>query len=510
MQFQDKQALERYRERLEMIRRGSSINPNETKQQQRERIERAKKDYAFFVSKYFPHYADAECADFHVNLANRVKRNKVIRELVRWGRGLAKSVHCDITIPIWLWINGESMYELVVGNSYDKAEILLSDVQAEFEANPLLIRDFGEQKLNGCWEGGDFQTRDGRFIGKALGMGQSPRGLRVGSRRPNYIVADDLEDKDTSKNPKRQDEVVDWIERDLIPTMDGEVRRYLHPNNDPWPRSIQNQLEAKHPNWHLDLIKAYDPITYKPAWHQKYSDTYYKDVEEDIGKIAALAEYNHEPHVKGKIFTDEQIQWAKAPRIDHYQIIMAHWDPAYSGFSDYNAVKVWALYGRQFWHIKAFVRRCKMADAIRFMYDYEEEIKFRCEKPIIVHWRVESQFWNDPMRQALHEVEKEKGRPLNIVVKDRSTANKYDRILTLQPYFQNSRIYYDEREKGNNDMQMGIAQLKGIEPGYKTHDDGPDADQQAIEELAGYLQQDAFEPRITHASDIRGRSRNRY
>jgi len=510
MQVQDKQAIERYREKLEMIRRGNAINPNETKAEQRERIERAKKDVRYFVATYFKHYADAESADFHVALANRVKKNPKSRELVRWGRGLAKSVWCDVIIPIWLWVNGEDVYMVIVGNNYDKAAILLSDTQAELEANPLLVHDFGEQKLNGSWTDGDFRSRDGRFIGKALGMGQSPRGLRVGSKRPNYIVPDDLEDKDTSKNPKRQDEVVEWILRDLIPTMDGPVRRYLHPNNDPWPRSIQNLLEKRNAKWHVDLVRAYNPITYAPAWHQKYPSTYYKEVEEDIGSIAALAEYNHDPHVEGKVFTDDLIQWGKAPRIDHFQHIVGHWDVAFSGKNDYNAVKVWALYGRQFWHLKAFCKQCKMADAIRFMYDYEEELKQRSEKPIIVHWKVEEQFWNDPVRQAIAEVEKEKGRPLNLVVKKRSTANKFDRILTLHPYYQNGRPYYDEREKSSNDMQVGIAQLKGIEPGYRTHDDGPDADQQAMEELASFLQQDAFEPRVTSAAEIRKFSRNRF
>jgi len=506
MKQQDKQALERFRQRLEQIRAGGYVNLNETRADQQERIERAKTDFAFFVREYFPHYADAETPHFHVRLAKGVKKNKKCRYLVRWGRGLAKSVACDTLIPLWLWINGEEIYMVIVGNNQDKAEILLSDVQAEFEANQKLIHDFKEQKLAGSWADGDFKTRDGRFIGKAIGMGVSPRGLRIGSRRPNLIICDDLEDKDTIKNPMRQDEVVTWIERDLLPTMDGETRRYLHPNNDPWPRSIQNQLEARHPAWKVDEVKAYNPVTYEPAWKEKYGPEYYKEVEEDLGTIAALAEYNNVKHVEGKIFTDEMIQWATPPRIDHFDIVIGFWDVAFSGKSDFNAVKVWALKGRQFWHLKAFVKQCKMVDAIRFMYEYEDSLP----ESVIVHWRVESQFWNDPLRDALYQVEQEKGRPLNIVIKERPRANKYDRILTLHPYYQNGRTYYDKREQGSNDMQTGIAQLKGIEPGYKTHDDGPDADEQAINELASYARTSAFEPRTTSYQQIRSTSKNRY
>jgi predicted phage terminase large subunit-like protein len=506
MKQQDKQALARYRERLNQIKSGSEIPVNETREEQRLRIERAKKDPRFLIKTYFKHYCDSETPWFHVALMMLVLRFKLIRALVRWGRGLAKSVVCDVFIPIFLWINGEDVYLVIVGNTLDKAKILLSDVQAEFEANQLLIHDFGEQKLEGSWTDEEFCTRDNRFLGKALGMGQSPRGLRKGKKRPNIIVCDDLEDKDTSRNPKRQDDVVNWIERDLLPCMDGDTRRYLHPNNDPWPRSIQNLLQLRHPKWKVHEVKAYDPITYEAAWKEKYDNNYYKTVEEDLGVLAARAEYNHEKHTEGKIFTDEMIQWAKPPRIDHFKIIVGFWDVAFSGRSDYNAVKVWGLHGRNFWHLKAFVKQCKMADAIRFMYDYETELP----PGVIVHWKVESQFWNDPMKDALHKVAQEKGRHLNIVVVERPRANKYDRILTMHPYYQNGRIYYNEREVANNDMQQGIAQLKGIEPGYKTHDDAPDADEQAINQLSEYVKKDNFKPMITDIEHFRSYSRNRF
>jgi hypothetical protein len=507
MKFTDKQALARYREKLNLIRSGGEISANETKSEQQERISKAKIKPKFFIQTYFKHYCDSGTPWFHVALMILVLRFKVVRVLVRWGRGLAKSVVCTVFIPMYLWINDEDVYLVIVGNSLDKASILLGDIQAEFEANQLLIHDFGEQKLEGSWTDGDFCTRDNRFLGKSLGMGQSPRGLRKGKKRPNIIVCDDLEDKDTSRNPKRQDDVVNWIERDLIPTMDGEIRRYLHPNNDPWPRSIQNLLEKRHPKWKVDEIKAYDQETYEPAWTEKYPKHYYKEVEEDIGSLAARAEYNHEKHTEGKIFTDEMIQWGKAPALNHFQIIVGFWDVAFSGKNDYNSIPVYGLHGRNFWKMKQFCKQCKMADAIRFMYDYEDTLP----KTVVVHWMVEDQFWNDPMRDALKIVALEKGRHLNLRVIDRPRMNKYDRIVAgLTPYYQNNRMYYNDAEKANNDMQTGIQQLKGIEPGYKTHDDSPDADEQAINQLSTYVRAEAFTARTISKQSVRGKSRHRY
>lgn len=505
MKQDDKQAIERYLEKIELIRAGAKFNPNETKADQEKRKKITKKDVKKFAETYFPHYASAESADFQIELANDTKEDLVAKILVRWGRGLAKSVWCDVIIPLWLWVNDEIFYMVLIGNNFDKACILLDDIKAEFEGNPLLIRDYGEQIRHGKWESGYFRTKNG-FIAKALGMGQEVRGLRVQSRRPDFIVCDDLEDKDTVKNPKRQDEVIKWIEGSLLPTMDGARRRYLHPNNDFAPRTIQNQLEAKHPNWKVSRVDACPGADRVPAWHKKYPANYYKELEDELGTITIESEYNNTPHVEGTIFTNELIQWGKPPHLDKFSIIVGFWDVAYSGKNDYNAVKVWGLHGRNFWHLKAFLKQCKMNDAVRFMYEYEKTLP----QTVVVHWRVEKQFWNDPVREAIQYVEREMGRPLNIVVVDRPTAKKYDRILSLHPYYQNGRTYYNEAEKANNDMQVGIAQLKGIEPGYKTHDDGPDADEQAINELAIYVRTDAFKPLITPISHVHSRSKNRF
>ena len=43
-------------------------------------------------------------------------------------------------------------------------------------------------------------------------------------------------------------------------------------------------------------------------------------------------------------------------------------------------------------------------------------------------------------------------------------------------------------------MQVAIAQLKGIEPGYKSHDDAPDAEAMGIEYLSRFRQKERSKP----------------
>lgn len=485
------QAYQRWRDHCENIQGRTSVNPGETPDQKMTRINRAKVDFRYFVEYYFPHYASAGTPDFHVSLAKHVKANPACKVLVRWGRGLAKSVLCDMVLPLWLWVNGESVYMVIVGNNEDKAIILLSDVQAEFESNQRLRHDFGSQDVAGTWTKGHFTCKE-RFIGKAIGMGQETRGLREGAQRPNFIVADDLEDKDTIRNPKRQDDLVSWIERAVLPSMDGNTRRYLHPNNNFAPRTIQEQLRLRHPSWKLHQVDACPGSDRVPAWKEKYAPDYYRKLEEELGTIAMDAEYNNKPFVEGKVFTADMIQWAKPPRWDHLKMIVGRWDPAYSGKNDYNAVRVWGLHEHKFWLMKSFVRQCKMREAIRWMYHAEIELP----SGVIIHWKVESQFWNDPLRDAMAEVEKEMGRQLNLVVVDSPKGKKLDRLLSMHPYYQNGRIYWSEREKASNDTQVGLAQLMGIEPGYRGHDDAPDADEQGISDLVRADRKMMFTPVI--------------
>ncbi|PIX06153.1 MAG: hypothetical protein COZ76_10385, partial [Flavobacteriales bacterium CG_4_8_14_3_um_filter_35_10] len=54
-------------------------------------------------------------------------------------------------------------------------------------------------------------------------------------------------------------------------------------------------------------------------------------------------------------------------------------------------------------------------------------------------------------------------------------------------YYQNGRIYYNLKKKSHNDTLVGISQLLGLEPGYRTNDDSPDSDEQCITELSKYI-----------------------
>lgn len=498
----DKQALKEWRKRISTIRKQTASDDYGTEEDKQKRIARAKKDYVYFVEYYLGgDLASAETPDFHVKAANRAKKNSHIAMWLKWGRGLAKSVVADVTIPLWLWINDDVKFFLLIGQNEEKASILLDDLRAQFEGNQRLINDFGEQKNSGHWESGFFITKNG-FIAKSIGMGQEPRGLRVGAFRPDLITCSDWETKETLKNPKRQDEYANWLLSSIIPTMDGERERIILDQNHFSPRMIFSKIVAENKGWIVDRVNAFDPVTFLPRWKGKYAADYYKKRVEIMGIIAAKAEYNNDPHIEGKIFTDKHIQWEKIPRLDHFEVLVGTWDIAYGGTeqSDFNAARVWGLYKGKKYLIDCFVKQSKLRPVLQWIARKQISLPGNVSLP----WRFEAQFWNDEIYRIIAEVEKEYKITLNLVKHYTDKMKKYDRILEMLPQYDNGRIYYNVNLKNHTDTQEGIGQLKGIEPGYSTHDDAPDADREAFVYL------DQFTRNSDHTHRMNKRENRRY
>ena len=480
----DKQKADLFLQKLEMARSSNEVNPFESKAEQDARIARAKDDVEYMVKTYLPHYATADCAPFHLLAANQIAYDELIKIFLEWFRGAAKSVWADVIIPLWLWMRGEDVFFCLMSDSKERAAELLADIQAELEANPLLIHDFGKQKCEGDWEMGNFKTIDQRFIGMAFGIKQKTRGVRVKQRRPNLWVIDDLETPDTISNPKRMRKQAEQIERNIMPTMTGKKRRLLYACNKFARVMTQTILQEKHPTWNIHQVKAYNKITHEPTWRSMYSPEYYIQQEIDMGIPAAYAEYLHETKLEGSIFSEDQIQWCKIPDLLDFKMIVVHWDIAYTDNeeSDYNAVRAWGLLGTNFYLIDCYVKQSKMKKAVEWLCGFKK----RLPKGTNVVLQYESQFWNGEVQRNIDEVEEEYGIDLNLMKINTPHVNKMMRIVTMQPYFQNSRIYYNEELKSHNDTQVSIIQLCSIEEGSTEHDDSPDADQQAISKLELY------------------------
>lgn len=487
--------LKRWRQHVERVKGSTGVDITESIEEREARKKKARKDYDFFVTYYFPHYTKAKdgrvthCAKFHIDAAQAVKKDETIKGFVEWGRGLAKSTHFDIFIPLWLKIQEPRQINtmVLIGKNEKAAAKLMQDIQVELQFNERYINDFGQQLQAGSWEEGDFITADDcAFI--ALGMGQSPRGARNGANRPDYIVADDLDDDKMVKNPARVHEAKEWILRAVIPTMDIGFARFFLVNNRISNAGILATLQAEKRKWKHFKVNALDEQG-NPSWPEKFTKEYYinlQDDEEGIGWKAFETEYQNNPVIDAGRFKMERIVWKPMPvhKWKEYERLVAYFDPSFrSGKkSDYKAIKVWGKLGKELHHLRAFVRQTEITECVKWFYDFHESLP----EGVIVYYIMEGKFIQDDFLEDFEIEGDERGYQLPIQLDDEDKGNKEDRIESIIPFWDRGFVYYNEMEKGNADMQRGLAQTLAWDRGSSVNDDGPDADHGAIKELMKY------------------------
>lgn len=500
-----KLAVAEWKKHCENVQRLTFIDREENEATKLARIKRVRSDYAYFVNYYFPHFTDdpvtgkhTASASFHIKAANRVKKNRNLKEVAKWARGHAKSTHFDIFIPLWLKCQEvrEINVMVLVGKSEDNAKTLLGDIQAELQFNQRYINDFGKQYNAGSWEEGEFVTMDGcAFF--ARGRGQSPRGLRYRSSRPDYIVIDDLDDDELCQNESRVNKLTDWVKEALFGALDGGRGRFIMVGNLISKNSVLANISASK-GVNVTQVNAIDKNG-KPSWKEKWTIEEIREMEAFMGYRSFQKEMMNNPITSGTVFKHTWIKWKKILPLRKYGKLVLYIDPSFKGTTknDYKAAKLWGQYGTELHHIKAFVRQCSITEMVRWLYDLYESLP----PGVIVDFYMEANFLQDIILDEFTREGNLRGYQLPIRADRRKKPDKFQRIEAISPLWERGFVWYNEAEQNDPDMLAGIEQTLAFEKGMRTHDDAPDADEGAI-----YFLQKIT--RITNCPPIIGRRKS--
>lgn len=493
------EALERWKKLCETVQNSTTINVAESEKDKLARIKRVRADYAEFVAHYFPHYTTNQetgkitaCADFHIKAANKVKKERNLKAVFKWHRGAAKSTHLDVFIPLWLKCQEVKQLNVMVlvGKSEDNANTLLGDIQAELQFNQRYIHDFGEQYNNGSWEEGEFVTKDGTAF-FARGRGQSPRGLRYRSHRPDYIVIDDLDDDELCESPVRVKRLTNWVKEALFGALDGGRGRFIMVGNLIAKNSVLANIAATD-GVHVSQVNIWDKNG-NVSWSAKWTPEEVKAIELFQGYRSFQKEYMNNPITEGAVFRQDWIKWGKLPELKKFEEFVLYIDPSFKGTTknDYKAAKLWGKIGSQLWHIKAFVRQCSVSEMVRWLYDLYE---WSLEKNIAIKWYMEANFMQDTILDEFRREGDVRGYQLPISGDKRKKPDKFQRVEAISPLWERGFVTYNEDEKNDPDMQAGIDQTLAFEKGMRGHDDAPDADEGAIWYLQKHTRINSFTP----------------
>lgn len=503
-------AQERWKQHCETVQTATAVNINETQAQRLARIRHLRTDYAAFVDYYFPHWTvnpetgkATPCAPFHVSAANKILKDRNLKAAFQWHRGAAKSTNMDVFVPMWLMAqeHREINVMVLVGKSEDNAKTLLGDIQAELQYNQRYIHDFGEQYNAGSWEEGQFVTRS-EVAFFARGRGQSPRGLRYRSHRPDYVVIDDLDDDELVESPARVSKLFDWVRSALFGTLDGGRGRFIMVGN----LIAKNSVLAK---WcdiksvHVTRVNIYDNKG-GISWASKWTPQEVKNIEDVVGYRAFQKEYMNNPIIEGAIFRNEWIRWGKRPAWSKFSEIVLYIDPSFKGSAknDYKAAKLWGKAGTLLYHLRAFVRQSSVAEMVRWCYDLYEWTR---EQGISVRWYMEANFMQDTILDEFRREGELRGYQLPITGDKRKKPDKFQRVEAISPLWERGFVVYDETQRDDPDMLAGIDQTLAFEKGMRGHDDAPDADEGAIWMLQRDTRAKSFNPsfgRRTNAKNV--------
>ena len=494
------EALKKWKRHCENVQNQTVVNRSEEPIDKQTRIERARKDYSYFVEYYFPHYCTdpktgkvTKSAKFHIEAANTILKTRNLKAVFKWARGHAKSTHCDVMIPLWLKCQKvrEINVMVLVGKSQDNANTLLGDIQAELEFNQRYINDYGKQKNEGSWQLGEFVTSDGcAFF--ARGRGQSPRGLRYRNNRPDYIVIDDLDDDELVNNPARVDKLTDWVKEALFGALDGGRGRFIMVGNLIGKNSVLARISATN-GVHVTTVNALDKHG-NPSWAEKWTAEEIAEQAEFMGYRSFQKEMMNNPITEGAVFKNTWIKWKNPLPLANYIKLVAYCDPSFKATTknDFKAIKLWGkTKGGELHQLAAFVRQTTVVEMVRWFYDLHEYI---ISQNAVCGYYSEANFLQDVILDEFTREGKIRGYQLPIRGDKRKKPDKFQRVEGVSPLWERGFVYYNAKMKNDPDMQAGIDQTLAFEKGMSGHDDAPDADEGAIYILQQETRLQTFEP----------------
>lgn len=484
----DKKALARFESLCREIRQATTVTLNETEEQKKLRIKTLMADPRKFQQYYFPTLK--ETPDYIIQAVKKVLKDKSYFGWWMMFRGARKSTWANIILPMLLMARGEMKFMVLIGANEDFASRFMQSLQAQLESNQRYLHDFGIQKAAGSWADLEFTTRnDVSFLG--LGMGQPPRGINVNMKRPDYIVASDLDSKALSKNPARCREMYNWLMEDVLGTIEtGANGRFLFDNNYFSEVSIGHLLKKENEQIDISRVDMLDkkgnPVA--PFITKEWAE----DRRKKIGYRAFMREYMNTPIEEGAVFKNEWIRYKKMLPLRDYAYLISYCDPSFKASSnnDYKAIvligktKPDKLGSRPELHIiRAFCRQTTALEMVRWHYDLAEGL--HSQGAISYHF-IEANFSQDTILQEYENEGRRRSWYMDIRADKGAKANKHERIEAVAVKWETQQVFYNEKLRDDEDMRIGIAQTLAFEKGSKVHDDFPDACEGAIAWLDTY------------------------
>lgn len=279
-----------------------------------------------------------------------------LRDAIIAPRGLGKSTTWFLTVPMWLAAHGHRNFIAAFADSATQAKDHLGTFKRELESNQLLRLDFPELVTPARRPSGvsvsDSQSmyiaRNG-FVFIARGIDSSVLGMKIGSRRPDHIILDDIEGTEGNYSAVNKEARLKTVVSGILPmninasvTMAGTVSI---------PGCIIDDVAKKqrggdYPAWvdekrftprYYDIIQTDDDGTERSLWPERYPMSW---IERERHTRDFRSQFRNDPMaVDGEYWRVEDILHAEVKGIARQVLSI---DPAVTATdrSDYTGLAV--------------------------------------------------------------------------------------------------------------------------------------------------------------------------
>ena len=288
--------------------------------QKQKRIERALTDLQFFAKTYFPHHLTETSSVMHEELYETFCRRILSAESTGMGskdvhaapRGHAKSTLTTLILPLWCITARHRRFICVISDTTEQAEEFLESIKAELEVNERLLEDFPETCGEGrIWKVGKILTKNGVKVA-CWGKRKRLRGTRFGSRRPDLVILDDLENDEQIDSPEQREKDRKWFFKAVM-KIGGKYTVHILIGTILHYDSLLSRL-LKQPGWtgkKWQAIIRWSNSRLWERWETIYSDPSNAAAEKEADRFFAA---NREGMLE-----DTEVLW---PQVESYDYLM--------------------------------------------------------------------------------------------------------------------------------------------------------------------------------------------
>ena len=184
--------------------------------------QRCATDLELFCKYYFADIFSSEFCEFHHDVFKTLEDTVLNRSTEKQyicraaPRGHGKSQVISMGLPLWAICYGYRKNIVIVSDTGEQAEQFILDIKNNLEDNELLLRDFGNLvKRKKIWRQREIVTdTDIHLVGKSAG--QSLRGIKYNSIRPDLVIIDDLENDENVETDGQRIKLYNWFMKVLL------------------------------------------------------------------------------------------------------------------------------------------------------------------------------------------------------------------------------------------------------------------------------------------------------